>query len=173
MRRWILALLMGLVAISGCAGGGGGGGGGQQGQGTQQVSDDQVRKAVRESFADNQTKDFISSLVKLESGHAAMEKALDTQEGQKALSQAVQQSITNPAGQQAMADAFGKMIENPKFKAQFQLLIRNALQEIMMRGVQGGGQGGGQQGGGGQGDGDQGGGGGGGDQKQGGGGGGT
>ena len=145
-----MGALVSVAILVGCSGGGGGGGGGTQ---QAKVEDDQVKKAVKATLAENEQKDWMASQVKTEAGTAMLEKALDTQEGQKTITEAVKKSVTDVTGQQAIADSFGKMVESPKFKAQLQLIIRDLMQEMMMKGVQGGQAGGGQggQGGGGQG----------------------
>jgi hypothetical protein len=153
LRKWMGALLMAAVLV-GCSGGGGGGGGEQQAR----VGDDQVKKAVKSHLAENEQKDWIASQIKTETGIVMLDKALDTQEGQKIIAEAVKKAVIEVNGQQAIADSFGKMVESPKFKAQLQLIIRDLMQEMMMKGVQGqggkAGQGGaqGSESGGGQGD---------------------
>lgn len=148
MRRWMGALLI-VAVLAGCSSGGGGGGG-SSGQ-SSQPSDDQVRSQLKKVLTDTDMRDFITTQVKTEGGVVMMEKALDTQEGQKALADSVKTRISDPQGQQAIAEAFGKMSGNPKFRAQLQLIMRDLMQEMLMKGVQGGGQqgGGGQAGGGG------------------------
>jgi hypothetical protein len=133
VRKWLAAVLLGSVIFStGCMGGGGQ----QQPAQAPEPSDDQVEKAVKEALHDEDMKDFIQTQVRTQSGQVTMDLALETKEGQKAVSDSVKKVLSSSVGQTAIANQVGEMMDDPVFKSQMQSAIRQTLMEMMAKGTE-------------------------------------
>jgi hypothetical protein len=144
----LAAVLLGTTVLTaGCMGGGGG----SQPQQSPEPSSDQVEKAVDASLHKEDMKDFIRTSVRTQAGSELLELALDTQDGQKLVSDAVKRALNSATGQQAIISKIGELMNDPAFKTQVQMAIKDTLQEMLAKGTAGQQQkqGGGQQGGGG------------------------
>jgi hypothetical protein len=160
VRKWFAAALLGSMLTAGCMGGGGGG----SPQQAPEPSESQVEKAVDATLHKEDMKDFLRTAVRTQAGSELLELALDTQDGQKLIGDAVKRSLNSATGQQAIVTKVGEMMSDPAFKTQIQTAIKEALQEMLAKGTAGkaggkegggkdkgggGGGGGGQEGGGG------------------------
>jgi hypothetical protein len=117
------------MLISGCGGG--------SPQASPQPSSTEVEKAVQKTLADPDMKDFLRTAVRTQDGNVKLEMALDTQEGQLALSDAVKKHLQSATGQQAIMAEANKMMNDPAFKATFETAVRQTLTELMAKGSQG------------------------------------
>ena len=134
MRKWLATVLLGSLLVSGCMAGGGG----SQPQRAPEPSSDEVKKAVKSTLSDTEMKDYIRTQVRTASGNEMLELALDTQEGQKAIHDAVNRALTSATGQQAITKKVGDMMADPQFKLQVQQAIRETLTEMLAKGTDSG-----------------------------------
>lgn len=162
MRKWLAVTVLTAVLTTGCMGGGGGGGGGGSPQAAPEPSSDQMESSVKKALTEPDMKDFLRTAVRQQAGSELLELALDTQDGQKLVHEAVKRSLTSATGQQAIVKQVGEMMNDPAFKTQMQMAVRDTIMEMMAKGTAGQAKGGGKDKGGAKGGGgDQGGGGGG------------
>lgn len=131
MRKWLAVVLMGTIFASGCMGGGQ-----QQPQSAPEPSGEQVEKSVKKALHDEDMKDFLRTQVRTQAGIEMLEMALDTQEGQKALQEAVKRTLSTSVGQQAIANKLGEMLNDPAFKTQIQMAIKETLTEVLAKGAE-------------------------------------
>jgi len=132
MRKWLVAVLLGIMLTAGCSGGGQ-----QQPQASAEPSSDQVEKAVKKTLHEDDMKDFLRTSVRTEGGGQMLEMALDTQEGQKAVQESVKRALGSATGQQAIGNKVGEMMTDPTFKVQVQQAIRDTIMEMMAKGSEG------------------------------------
>lgn len=130
VRKWLAAVLAGAVLTAGCMGGGQ-----QQVQQSPEPSGEQVEKAVVKVLHEEDMKDFLRTSVRTQAGAELLELALDTQDGQKVLQDAVKRALSSSVGQQAISNKVGEMMSDPMFQTQVQLAIRESILEMLTKGT--------------------------------------
>lgn len=118
-------------------------------------SSDQVEKAVKKVMQEDEMRELVKREARTATGVEVLEQALDTKEGEKAVSDSVKRALGSSSGRSTMQEEMAKLMEDPQFKMSVQMAIRQTMTEMLSKGTEapkkgqgGGGQGGGAGGGG-------------------------
>lgn len=142
-RLWLLA---GILALAGCMASGGQSTQQPQGQGPSSVDRENVKQAVTAVLHEEDMKDFLRRELQDVTATVLLERALRTDDGRSALSEAVRRHLESAIGKEQLEEAVLLLTEKPEIQQALREAVRETLLEVLARGV-GGGQQGGQGGG--------------------------